>query len=69
MILLPPSESKRKPQDSGHALQLDGLSFPELNPVRRVLLNALVETSARDDALERLYAGARAIDDIRRNAD
>ena len=42
LILLPPSETKAGGGD-GPPLELDRLSFPDLNPVRRKLTDALVE--------------------------
>ncbi|MFB4317934.1 YaaA family protein [Actinomadura sp. 21ATH] len=51
LILLPPSERKAAGGD-GPPLDLESLSFPELNPVRRRVLGALGETCRRDDAPE-----------------
>lgn len=45
MILLPPSEGKTRPE-TGPALDLGSLSFPELTPVRELLLRTLVGVSA-----------------------
>lgn len=45
LVLLPPSETKRVGGD-GPPLSLDALSFPELNQVRKQLLDELVELSA-----------------------
>lgn len=44
MILLPPSESKRVPE-TRESLELNELSFEELNPIRRKVLDALVNLS------------------------
>ncbi|MFC5750251.1 YaaA family protein [Actinomadura rugatobispora] len=53
LILLPPSERKAAPGD-GPPLDLGGLAFPSLNPVRERVLNALGEACLRDDAPELL---------------
>jgi hypothetical protein len=41
LVLLPPSETKA-PEGDGPPLALDGLSYPELTPVRRKLIDELV---------------------------
>jgi hypothetical protein len=45
LVLLPPSETKAVGGD-GDRLDLDRLSFPDLNPVRRKLAEALVDLAA-----------------------
>jgi cytoplasmic iron level regulating protein YaaA (DUF328/UPF0246 family) len=45
LIVLPPSETKADGGE-GPSLELDRLSFPELNPVRKELIDELVELAA-----------------------
>lgn len=66
-MLLPPSEGKAAPARRGRPVDLDALSFPELGPTRRRVLDALVETSRLPDAPARLMAGARVADEVARN--
>lgn len=68
LILLPPSETKASGGDSP-PLDLDGLSFGELNPVRRELLDALVGLAA-DVPASRATLGLseRQDDEVARNA-
>jgi cytoplasmic iron level regulating protein YaaA (DUF328/UPF0246 family) len=49
LILLPPSEGKTAPR-RGRSLDLAGLSFPELEPHRAEVLDALVSLCTADDA-------------------
>jgi uncharacterized protein len=62
-ILLPPSEGKTWP-DSGPALELRGLSFPELTDARRRVLEALIDVSGRDDAAGILKVGKRVMPEV-----
>ncbi|NIJ13548.1 hypothetical protein FHU38_003892 [Saccharomonospora amisosensis] len=68
LVLLPPSETKAD-GGTGTPLELDSLSFPELNPVRRKLADALVELA--DDlpaAAAALGISERQSAEVERNA-
>jgi cytoplasmic iron level regulating protein YaaA (DUF328/UPF0246 family) len=69
LIVLPPSETKAA-GGTGGPLQLDDLSFPELNPTRRKLLDAL-STLADDvpESLRVLKLTERQIDEVHRNTE
>lgn len=66
LILLPPSEGKT-PASNGPAIEWESLSFPELNPARAKVLEALGTVSAHEDALALLGVGASLRDDVERN--
>ncbi|HWD07013.1 MAG TPA: peroxide stress protein YaaA [Amycolatopsis sp.] len=68
LVLLPPSETKAA-GGKGAPLDLDALSFPELNPVRAKLVDALVEL-ARDvpASLAALGISERQSHEVDRNA-
>jgi hypothetical protein len=68
LIIVPPSESKRSPAASGRPVALEELSFPTLLPTRRRIAEALVETSAHVDALERLQVGPTHVLEVARNS-
>ncbi len=68
LVLLPPSETKATGGD-GAPLDLEALSFPELNPIRRKLADQLVELAADVPAsLSVLGLSERQADEARRNA-
>ena len=68
LVLLPPSETKRA-GGAGPPLSMSALSFPELDPLRKVLVDELVEL-ARDVIASRAALGLspRQDDEIARNA-
>ncbi|MEU3271797.1 peroxide stress protein YaaA [Saccharomonospora sp. NPDC006951] len=68
LVLLPPSETKAAGGE-GPPLDLDRLSFPELNPVRRKLADALTDLAGDPEAsLAALGLSERQADEVARNA-
>lgn len=68
-VLLPPSETKA-PGGDGPPLDLEELAYPELNPVRRKLAEALTELATDPDTgLRVLGLSARQEHELARNAE
>lgn len=68
IVLLPPSETKRVGGD-GPPLRLEGLSSPELGPVRAALIDELTELAADRPACRRALGISMSQDaEIERNA-
>ncbi|WP_197320457.1 peroxide stress protein YaaA [Saccharomonospora sp. NB11] len=68
LVLLPPSETKADGGE-GRCLDLDALSFPTLTPVRRKLVDAVVELAKDVPAsLSALGLSSRQVGEVERNA-
>ncbi|WP_432935375.1 YaaA family protein [Kribbella sp. CA-253562] len=66
LILLPPSEGKTG-RTRGRSVDLDSLSFPELNPTRESVLDTLAKVSATSDAFGVLGVGPSLAHEVERN--
>ena len=67
LIVVPPSETKRRSPDAGHPVELERLSFAELGPTRRRVIEALIETCGRSDAFQRLHVAPSMVHDVAMN--
>lgn len=69
LIVLPPSESKQRAPAGARPLALDDLSFRELTDARFRMIDALIETSRRPDAPQRLRVGPTLVGEVARNVE
>jgi cytoplasmic iron level regulating protein YaaA (DUF328/UPF0246 family) len=67
LILLPPSEGKAPSRRRGRPVDLGALPFPELNPTRLAVRDALLAASARPDAAGLLHVSGSLLPQVRQN--
>jgi cytoplasmic iron level regulating protein YaaA (DUF328/UPF0246 family) len=67
LIIVPPSETKRRPPAVGSPVDLASLHFPELTSMRRRVLEAVMASSASADAFSRLNDKLSMAPEIVRN--
>lgn len=67
LIVVPPSETKASSPEHGRPVDIHELAFPGLTSVRRAIAAALIATSERADAFERLRVRHSMVHDVAMN--
>lgn len=67
LILLPPSEGKKYPDDDASVLAPGELTFPELSPARDEVLEALITISGSVEAQQILKVGKTVLPEVASN--